>query len=123
MGVWMRARGRLKIVPEPTEQMIKEYRVFSHYSIPDSYRPDEPFPNTWFFDNEKRLACLPGKFAEPSIWLDHLTKWFFDPRGYKLEGDPEIIDECDEGFWDTQINAELSKEYNEWLDKYPVNFY
>ena len=123
MGVWMRARGRLKVVPEPTEQMIKEYRVFSHYSIPDSYRPDEPFANTWFFDDEKRLTCLPGKYAEPSIWLDHLTKWFFDPRGYKLEGDPEIIGECDEDFWDTQINDKLSKEYDEWLKKYPVNLY
>lgn len=118
MGVWMRGQGRLRVVPAPDEKLIQEYRLFSRYSIPDSYRPDEPFTNTWFFDKNNRLACLPGKFAEPSIWLDHLKKWFFEPRGYQLVGDPDIVGETECDFWNQKLLEELDNEYEEWRDRF-----
>ena len=50
MGCWTVALGRLKIEPEPTADMIKEYLFFSEYSCPDDFRKDEVFSNPWFFD-------------------------------------------------------------------------
>ncbi len=99
MGVWLGALGRLTVTPEPDDNLIKEYVYFSKHTCPDLYSEDEIFPNTWYFDSENRLASGIGKFAEPSIWYRHLKENFFEPRGYQLIGDPEIVGEGDLNIW------------------------
>ena len=55
MGCWVAALGRLKIEPEPTAELIKDYLFFSEYSCPESYRKDEVFSNPWFFDKDLKF--------------------------------------------------------------------
>ena len=74
MGVWMGALGRLTIIPEPDDKLIKEYVFFSEHTCPDLYKEDEVFPNSWFFDSENHLTSGIGKFSEPSIWYRHVNQ-------------------------------------------------
>lgn len=109
MGVWLGALGRLTVTPEPDVNLIKDYVYFSKHTCPDLYREDEIFPNTWYFDSENHLASGIGKFAEPSIWYRHLKENFFEPRGYQLIGDSEIVGECDLDIWKLGEEREQEK--------------
>ena len=91
MGLWIAALGRLKIEPEPTADLIKEYLFFSEYSCPESFSKDEVFCNPWFFDRDLNLISFPGKFCEPEIWYEFLKENFFEKRGYELTGDPQFV--------------------------------
>ena len=114
MGVWLRAKGRLEVVPQPDNQLLVDFWIFSKYSWPDDYqRMDERFPNPWFFDENNRLACTAGKFAEPCIWYDWMKEHFFEPRGYELVGALEIIGECEDGVFDRSIE----EEYYAWKER------
>ena len=116
MGVWLRANGRLEVIPPPDDQLLIEFWRFSDTTCPEDYRRmDEFFTNTWFFDEDNRLACISGKFAEPGIWLDWMRKHFFEPRGYEIIGDPDIIGEGDPGF--DPFERESSMEYYGWLER------
>jgi len=119
MGVWLGALGRLEVVPEPDEKLMKEFYEFSNSTCPKSYRADEVFANSWYFDEDNRLASGIGKFAEPCVWYDHLKENFFEPRGYQLIGDPHIIGECDPdiGFDFWEFGQERYEESKRWLDK------
>lgn len=115
MGVWLRGYGRLEVIPEPEDWLIYAYVRFSAHNNPDSYeRMGESFINTWFFDKDKKLACVPGKFAEPIVWMEFLVDRFFTPLGYRIEGDMDIIGEGDSRLWDEGID----KEYEEWQEKW-----
>lgn len=96
MGCYFGALGRLKIVPEPTRELVKEYLLFSAYSCPDRFNVDEVFSNPWFFDKDNMLASMIGKFCEPEIWYEHLKENFFEKRGYQLIGDPQFVAEGDD---------------------------
>ena len=72
MGCWMGALGRLTIVPEPDNDLIMEYVDFSKSACPKEYKEDEVFHNSWYFDENNRLASGIGKFAEPSVWYGYL---------------------------------------------------
>lgn len=109
MGTWYGARGRLTVQPEPDEALMREFAQFNLMSCPKDYHL-EKFANSWFFDAEKRLASIAGKFMEPKIWYEHMKKYFFEPRGYELVGDPEFIWEMDPGFW-------------EWAEEIQEEFY
>lgn len=111
MGVWIGAKGRLKVVPEPDDNLLIEFWNFNRFSWPDDYK-DEKFSNTWFFDENNHLACTEGKFAEPIIWLDWMKENFFETRGYELIGEPEYIGEGDYGF-DTYCRKS-EEEYRAW---------
>ncbi|MBO6159324.1 MAG: hypothetical protein J6P72_08750 [Firmicutes bacterium] len=115
MGVWMCAMGRLSVVPEPDNDLIREYLVFSKTSCPDGYREDEIFSNPWFFDSENHLISHAGKFAEPPIWYDHLKSYFFEPRGYRLVGNPDYIGEGEIGFW--EFDQIQEKKYEQWKER------
>lgn len=91
MGCWMGALGRLTIVPEPDNDLIMEYVDFSKSACPKEYNEDEVFHNSWYFDENNRLASGIGKFAEPSVWYGYLKEEFFEPRGYQLYGDPVLL--------------------------------
>ena len=111
MGVWLSAKGRLEVVPQPDDQLLVDFWIFSLYSWPDDYkRMDERFSNTWFFDENNRLACIAGKFAEPCVWYDWMKEHFFHPRGYEVLGDLDVIGEGDEGIFD----QEVLDEYYAW---------
>lgn len=111
MGVWLSAKGRLEVLPPPDDQLLMDFWLFSENSWPDDYRRmDERFANTWFFDENNRLACTAGKFAEPCVWYEWMKEHFFTPRGYELVGDVEIIGEGDEGIFDQNV----LDEYYAW---------
>ena len=111
MGVWLSAKGRLEVLPPPDHQLLMDFWLFSENSWPDDYRRmDERFANTWFFDENNRLACTAGKFAEPCVWYEWMKEHFFTPRGYELVGDVEIIGEGDEGIFDQNV----LDEYYAW---------
>lgn len=112
MGVWLGALGRLKIVPEPDDELIREYLYFSRHTCPKSYSEDEVFRNTWFFDKNNNLISGIGKFAEPSVWYDHLKEEFFQKRGYELIGDPKIVGEFDLDLW--SLGDARYEEYMQW---------
>ncbi|MDO4744965.1 MAG: hypothetical protein Q4B18_00255 [Bacillota bacterium] len=38
MGVWLRAEGRLEVVPPPDEKLMVEFWVFSNNTWPEDYR-------------------------------------------------------------------------------------
>ena len=114
MGVWLSAKGRLEVVPQPDDQLLVDFWIFSKYSWPDDYkRMDERFSNTWFFDENNKLACVAGKFAEPCIWYAWMKEHFFLPRGYDVIGDLEIIGEGDEGIFDQDV----LDEYYAWQQR------
>ena len=115
MGCWEAALGRLKIEPEPTADLIKEYLFFSAYSCPESYRKYEVFSNPWFFDKDLKLASFAGKFCEPSVWYEFLKENFFEKRGYKLIGDPQFV-------WEGEFNLhDFSNErVEEWYNIKPI---
>ena len=115
MGCWTVALGRLKIEPEPTADMIKEYLFFSEYSCPDDFRKDEVFSNPWFFDKNLNLVSFPGKFFEPEIWYQFLKVNFFEKRGYKLIGNPEFESE---GEFD--LNEVGNARTEEWYRTKPI---
>ena len=116
MGVWLRANGRLEVVPPPDEKLMVKLWVFSNNTWPEDYkRMDEHFHNTWFFDKDNRLACTAGKFAEPSIWLKWMKTHFFEPRGYELVGNEDIIGEGDYGV--NVFDRKIEDEYFEWLGR------
>ncbi len=116
MGVWLKANGRLEVVPPPDEKLMIDFWHFSVTTRPEEYeRTDEYFKNTWFFDENNKLACIAGKFAEPGIWLDWMKKHFFSPKGYQLIGAPDIIGEGDYGF--VPLDRESSREYYGWLHR------
>lgn len=122
----MRSKDRLVVVPEPTDDLLIEFQIFSKTTNPYAYM-DETFPNTWFFDKDNHLACAAGKFAEPSIWLKCMTNSFFNPRGYRLIGDVCFIGEEDDNLFDNSI----CEEYHAWKkrvaalikDKYPNSWH
>lgn len=118
MGVWISAKGKYEINPPVDDNLIREYIEFSEQTCPDSYA-NEKFFNVWFFDQENRLMCHAGKFAEPSVWIDHIREYFFEPRGYELLGDVEIIGECDDEWFGRFWEFEKSKEdeYNIWRER------
>ena len=37
MGVWLRAKGRLEVVPQPDNQLLVDFWIFSKYSWPEYY--------------------------------------------------------------------------------------
>lgn len=114
MGCWVKANGRLEVVPAPDDNLLIDFWHFSYSTWPNEYkRIDEHFKNTWFFDENNKLACIAGKFAEPYIWLDWMKEHFFTPRGYVLVGNEDIIGEGDVGF--TPLDKESSREYYGWL--------
>lgn len=115
MGVWLGALGRLKVVPEPDDNLIREFIHFSWNTCPAGYSEDEIFRNTWFFDKENNLISGIGKFAEPSVWYDHLKKNFFEARGYQLIGDPNIVGECDLDMW--KLGDQRNEEYVIWKQR------
>lgn len=115
MGVWLGALGRLKIIPEPDDELIKEYLHFSRNTCPKGYREDEVFRNTWFFDKNNNLISGIGKFAEPSVWYDHLKEEFFQKRGYELIGDPKIVGEFDLDLW--SLGDARYEEYMQWKER------
>ena len=41
MGLWLGALGRLKILPEPDNDLIKEFVYFCNHTCPDGYSEDE----------------------------------------------------------------------------------
>ena len=109
MGVWLRARGRLEVLPPPDDKLQVDFWRFSCNTWPEDYRRmDESFANSWFFDEDNRLASTAGKFAEPCVWYDWMKEHFFDPRGYKLVGDLDIIGEETEDLWDLSIEEEYA---------------
>ena len=111
MGVWMIGTGNITIKPQVDEALIKEYVQFSKSCFPKDYW-DEVFPNAWFFDENNKLCSIAGKFAEPSIWYQHIKENFFEPRGYELKGEMTIIGECEPGFEEA---CEKSREkYQQW---------
>lgn len=116
MGVWLRANGRLEVFPLPDEKLMVEFWVFSNNTWPEDYRQmDEHFANPWFFDKDNKLACIAGKFAEPGVWLEWMKIHFFEPKGYKLIGDEDII-----GEGDPEVNVfdrKIHDEYFEWLGR------
>jgi len=121
MGVWLGALGRLDVIPEPDDNLLKEFVEFSKQSYPEEYRrSDEFFSNTWFFDSDNKLISHIGKFAEPSIWHRHLVDNFFKPRGYQLLGDLLIIGEDDPCFHD--FAEERNKEYQVWKKRVEALF-
>ena len=112
MGCWIGALGRLTVLPEPTEELIREYISFSKNTCPKGYSEDEVFPNTWYFDENNNLASTIGKFAEPSIWYKHLKENFFEKRGYQLLGEPVYIGEGEMDIW--KLGKERDKEMDLW---------
>lgn len=104
MGCWIRAKGRLEVLPPPDEELMMEFWCFGEMECPEEYLVrGERFLNVWFFDENNRLACEAGKFAEPSIWIKFLKKEFFEPRGYQVIGDLDIIGEGEPGVFDQKI--------------------
>ncbi len=111
MGVWMIGKGNISIKPQVDEALIKEYIEFSKECFPKEYER-ENFSNTWFFDENNELFSIAGKFAEPSIWYRHIKENFFEERGYELEGEMMLIDECEPDFEETFEKSE--KMYEQW---------
>ena len=112
MGVWMRALGRLEVEPAPDEKLLLDFYRFNRTHQPNDYkRMEEHFSNTWFFDENNRMACLAGKFAEPTVWFRFMRDVFFEPRGYSLIGNLNVVGECESNeIWDRSI----VKEYECW---------
>ena len=115
MGCWLGALGRLMILPEPDEKLIREFLDFMIQTCPKEYSEDEKFRNTWFFDEKNRLISGIGKFAEPSIWYEHLKENFFEKRGYELIGDPKIVGEGDLDIW--LLGDARFEEYTKWEER------
>lgn len=114
MGCWDIAEDRIEITPKVNDALIREFIEFSIISCPVRYCT-EKFPNPWFFDAENRLICCSGKFGEPYIWYEHLKKYFFRPRGYKLPDEITILAEYESNMW--EIAEERAEEFNQWLDR------
>ena len=115
MGCWMGALGRLTIVPEPDNDLIREYVYFSEHVCPEGYNEDEIFSNTWYFDEQNRLASGIGKFAEPSVWYKCLKEEFFEPRGYHLYGDPVFVGEGELDIW--KFGEKRYREERLWRER------
>lgn len=96
MGCWSVGLGRIKIEPEVTDELIGEYKEFSRRAEAFQDR-EEIFGNPWHFDEDNMLVCFPGKFCEPSEWFNEV-KSFFEQKGYRLIGDPDIVWEGDSRF-------------------------
>lgn len=113
MGVWLLAKGTLQVEPPLDEDTVWEYIEFSRNTWPNEYmRMDEVFANPWFFNDENELISIPCKFAECSVWLPYIAR-FFNDRGYVLTGDPDIVGEGESGFhW--KANA---KAYDSWRQR------
>ena len=114
MGVWMIGTGNISIKPQVDESLIKEYIKFSKHCFPKEYG-EEPFFNTWFFDEKNQLFSIEGKFAEPSIWYRHIKENFFEARGYELEGEMKMLGECEPGY--EEACKESEKKYWEWKER------
>ena len=116
MGCWIGALGRLLIIPEPDDELIREYVDFSRHVCPKGYREDEVFTNTWYFDENNRLASCIGKFAEPIVWYKCLKEEFFGPRGYHLCGEPVYVGEGEiYNFW--ELGNERYQEWQAWRER------
>ena len=114
MGLWLRARARLEVIPAPDEQLMMEFWCFGETELPEDYvEMGEKFRNVWFFDNNNKLTCDAGKFAEPQIWMDFLKRKFFRPRGYDVLGDLDIIAEGDPDVFDQGV----LDEYWNWRQR------
>ena len=111
MGVWMIGTGNISIKPQVDETLIEEYIRFSENCYPEEY-VREKFSNTWFFDENNKLFSIAGKFAEPPIWYRHIKENFFENRGYELEGEIEILGECEPGFDEVVKTSE--EKYKKW---------
>lgn len=94
MGTYMMSRDEIELNVEVNERLIEDYIIFSELTCPEDYRR-EKFPNTWFFNRERKLVSLAGKFAEASIWYDHLRDYFFEPRGIHLPEKVAILADMD----------------------------
>ena len=109
MGCWMGALGRIRISPEPDNDLIMEYAAFSKCACPKKYHEDEVFSNPWYFDENNMLASCIGKFAEPSIWYQCIKEDFFESKGYELSGEPLFVGEGELDIW------KLGEDrYQEW---------
>lgn len=121
MGVWTIGIGNMTIRPQVDEKLIKEYIEFSNTCFPKEYG-DEKFLNTWCFDENNKLFSMEGKFAEPSIWYQHIREKFFEPKGYKLEGKMIILGECDKGYDEAcQISREKYYQWKERIQNYDLH--
>ena len=114
MGLWMTAEDRIIVSPAVDDHLIKEFVIFSDISCPKSYCR-EKFGNPWFFDEENRLICHAGKFAEPPIWYKHLRKYFFRPYGYYLPDYIHIVGEGEPGY--ETIERLRNEEYLKWRER------
>lgn len=65
-------------------------------------------------DADNHLQCAAGKFAEPSVWLNYIRR-FFGKRGYRVIGDPEIEGEYMDSFG--EVCKEKERQYKLWKDK------
>lgn len=111
MGIWMIGTGSISIKPLVDEVLIKEFIQFTKDCHPEEYG-EEYFSNTWFFDEKNKLFSIAGKFAEPSIWFQHIKDNFFEARGYELEGEMTVIGECNLGFEEAFEKSE--EKYQQW---------
>jgi len=111
MGAWMIGTGNISVKPQVEDALIKDYIQFSKSNYPKEHW-DEPFANTWFFDEDNTLFSVAGKFAEPSVWYQHIKENFFEARGYKLEGEMMILGEDDSGFEEACKKCE--EKYQQW---------
>lgn len=114
MGTYMMSRDEIELNVEVNERLIEDYIIFSELTCPEDYRR-EKFPNTWFFNRERKLVSLAGKFAEASIWYDHLRDYFFEPRGIHLPEKVAILADMDRSdFW--EINHKRQEEFFDWYE-------
>ena len=105
MGVWLMNRNPVKLSPEVDDSFILKFDSFcrSHYPFEGYYDCFCPCP--WFFTENNELTAFSGKFAEVPIWYTLLVEELFEPSGYKVIGDPEIVQDYEfPGFTETHNN-------------------
>lgn len=94
MGYTTRFQGAFEVTPPITVNDLREYQDSWDGRTPDTEGSPSAY-NQWALTNESKLRWDGGeKFYEYIPWLMYLVDFFFEPRGYKLNGD--VIWEGDE---------------------------
>ena len=114
MGCWMIATNEFDLGDVVDQALIDDFIRFSSLTCPESYRR-EIFGNTWFFNSGNKLVSHAGKFAEPSIWYEHLRKHFFAPRGVDLPKEINFLGEGEKGF--ESLCCKRQDEFFDWHEK------